>query len=188
MESPSQERLLRDVRHAARVLACFEEVYTRIDGPGLAYLRERSRRYKNTLRQLHDMLGPAVAAVCPKCSETCCQLSAPTRRIYTALSLGGFQLVDYLLVRCDTTLPRPALENAERNRCPFLDRGCVLPPDSRSYCCTQWFCATLAKRLDMSRTRILVEQLRDIVSTFSVSRCLSHAAPIPTGSPPEPVV
>ncbi len=183
MESPNQERILKDIRHAVRVFACFEETFGRIDGPGLAYLREWSGRYKATLRQLQEMVGPAVAAVCPKCTEPCCQLSAPTQRIYLALSLGGFQLVDYLLVRCDTVLPRPALENAQRNHCPFLGQGCVLPADSRSYCCTQWFCADLAKRLDMSRIRILVEQLREIVSTFSVSRCLSLSAPLPTGSP-----
>lgn len=158
---------------AARVFACFEDTYRKVQGEGLDYLASCSATYKEVLSRLRELIQPAVASICPTCSESCCRVLAPAHRIDLSSSVGGFQLADYLLARHGAALPAPVFANLEANLCPFLADGCSLPPEARSYCCTQWFCKSLGTHLDMEAVRALVAQLKQIVSTFSVSRCLA---------------
>ncbi|MGV8038661.1 MAG: hypothetical protein AB2L07_00770 [Thermoanaerobaculaceae bacterium] len=172
IEKPPEGALVR-ARHAVRVFTCYEDTYRKVQGEGLEYLASCSASYKEVLGRLQDLIQPAVASTCPTCPESCCRVWAPDRRIDLSSSVGGFQLADYLLARHGATLPSPVLENLEANLCPFLANGCSLPREARSYCCAQWFCKRLGTHLEMEAVRALVAQLKQIVSTFSVSRCLA---------------
>lgn len=171
-EKPPETALLK-ARHAIRIFACYEDTYQKVRGEGLGYLSSYSESYKKVLGRLQDLIQSAVSSACPTCPESCCRVWAPARRIDLSSSVGGFQLVDYLLARHGTILPAPVYGNLEENLCPFFADGCSLPRNARSYCCTQWFCERLGTRLDMETIRLLVAQLRQIVNSFSVARCLA---------------
>lgn len=172
VERPPETALLR-AHHAGRLFACYEDTYRKVQGQGLIYLASCSASYKEVLSRLQDLIQPAVASACPTCNESCCRVWAPVHRIDLSSSVGGFQLADYLLARHGATLPAPVFANLESNLCPFFAEGCALPREARSYCCAQWFCKRLGTHLDMEAIRALVAQLKQVVSSFSVSRCLA---------------
>ncbi len=162
----------RDVKTAFRNYEYYNKTYLKIRGYGKKYLQPLSEEYKSQLQEIQNLIKPAVARYCPQCKNSCCQLHSPERSIYTAGTLGGFQFVDYILVRYDRELPDLKLGNLDKNLCAFWDHGCILPGDCRSYLCTQYFCDELKNDLDMKIISRHLDLLKTTMNDLSVSRCL----------------
>ncbi len=166
-----EKRLLKDMQLAKRKFECYEKMYIGLSGDGKKYLQAQSRRYKRKVSEIQKIILPALNDICPTCIN-CCKLYTPELSIYIAGSIGCFQFIDYVLVRCNNILPNPYFENIKHNLCPFWAEGCILPSDSRSYLCTKYFCDKLKKELDMRVISEHLEVLKSIIKDFSIKKCL----------------
>ena len=166
-------KIMADFEKAREKFQFYEKVYLGLSESARENLKRHSAEYKQYLRNVQELILPAVRENCPVCEVGCCKLHAPELRIYIAKTVGCFSLPGYLLVRYDTTLPEPDYSNAERNLCPFWKDGCILPIDCRSYLCIQYFCDKLRKKLDMQMVNKHVEKLKDVLRSISVRDILS---------------
>jgi len=149
----------------------FELAYRLLKDDNLAYLREKSRAYKKAVRELQELILPAVKAECPQCEYgTCCRLYSSKLKIYIARSIGGFDFEDFLLARCDSKFPEPDLTNRARNFCAFWDNGCRLDAGCRSLLCLGFFCEPLQNRLEMDEVNRKLAVVQDVVENFSLLR------------------
>lgn len=168
-----RDRAAADFREARKRFAVYEKFYRSLSNEARDYLHRESHKYKRSLREIQARILPRVREICPVCDNQCCKLYTPERSIYIAGTVGGFSLNDYLLARCDETWPDPRHENAERNLCPFWNRGCILPIDGRSYLCIQYFCDSLKKKLAMDAVTESLGKLRTILDSFSIGQCMA---------------
>jgi len=175
-EDPAGPDILADHKKARSSYTFYEAVYQRLDSKAKAYVRCRSVKYKKALIAIQREISPHVKKICSSCADICCRLENKERNIYIAGRIGVFELVDYLLVRCDTELPEPIYENAERNLCVFWREGCILPSDCRSYSCIQYFCEDLSREIDEGSVTKLLERAHKILADFSVGECLHLSA------------
>ena len=160
-----------DIQLARKRFEGYEKLYAGLSGDGKKYLQNESRKYKETVFNIQQLILPSIQKNCPSCIN-CCKLDTPELSIYIAGSLGCFQFVDYILVRCDKVLPEPNFSNMEDNLCAFWADGCVLPPDCRSFSCTKYFCDTLKKELDMEVISEHLQFLESLMQDFSIKKCL----------------
>ena len=168
-----KKNILRDCNFAREEFKAFEFVYRVLRPEDLVYLREQSAAYKRAVQAVQELILPVVRKNCPSCAfGTCCHLHSPELSIYIAKSIGGFNAVDYLLIRCDTELPEPNFDNSDRNLCAFWDNGCRLKPDSRSLLCLQFFCEPLRHDLDMDLVNKRIAAVQSVVEHFSVGQLL----------------
>ena len=156
--------------NARKQFELYEKFYLGLSQEAKKYLRHQSEQYKKSLSDIQGIILPAVQQYCPACSDCCCNLDA--LQIPICESLGWFGHVDYLLVRCDTLLPDPCYENAERNLCPFWSDGCTLPVDCRSYRCTEYFCLKIERELDIDLISKYLERIEFILTGFSTRQCM----------------
>ena len=166
-----EKRLLADIHHAQKEFEYYEKMYRSINGDGKQYLQMQSRSYKRHSVKIREIIRPSINKNCPTCIN-CCRLYSPQFSIYIARTIGGFQFIDYLLVRCNTVLPEPNISNTDKNLCYFWENGCILPDDCRSYLCTQWFCDSLKKELNMEVVAAHLKSLESIINDFSIKKCL----------------
>jgi hypothetical protein len=158
---------------AIKEFELYEKFYLTLRDNGIRYLRNRSREYKQTLLDIQTIILPYIQRYCPKCKIHCCSLYVPELSINVDESVGGLDVVDYLLIRCDTTLPKPYFENTERNLCPFWKNGCILPLDCRSYLCIQYFCDAMEEKLDMALVKKYLEKAASVIDNFSIKECMA---------------
>ena len=166
-------RAISDFKAARERFELYEKFYLSLSGRAKQYLRNESKRFKGSLKETQDLILPSVRKICPSCDIQCCKLYTPELSIYIAGTVGGFDLKDYLLVRCDQELPDPCYENAEKNLCPFWDVGCILPVDCRSFLCIQFFCDKLQKELNMELVSESLDRIRDLLNNFSIGNCMA---------------
>ena len=166
-----QRKLQHDIQMARVRFEGYEKLYAGLTGDGKKYLQNQSMTYKKTLLDIQKLIVPAVQKNCPSCIN-CCKLYTPELSIYIAGSLGCFDFIDYILVRCDTVLPNPNFSNMEDNLCAFWKNGCTLPLDCRSFLCTKYFCDELKEELDMRVISEKVNILKSILANFSIKKCL----------------
>jgi len=170
-ENRIQHQIASDFKVAREKYALYEKFYLGLSKSGKIFLATRSREYKKILKDIQDIILPVIHTNCGSCSS-CCQLCAPELSIYQAGAVGGFDCVDYLLVRCGTPLPDPIYENTDQNRCPFWSDGCILPLDCRSYSCIQFYCETVEKSLDMNTVSRHVKRAEILINDFPFTRCM----------------
>ena len=167
----SKIELQHDIQLARKKFAGYEKLYAGLSGDGKKYLQNESKKYKRTVLNIQQLILPSIQRNCPSCVN-CCKLDTPELSIYIAGSLGCFQFIDYILVRCDTVLPDPNFSNMEDNLCAFWTDGCLLPHDCRSFLCTKYFCDTLKQELDMKVILEHVQFLESLMQDFSIKKCL----------------
>lgn len=161
----------QDIQLARKKFEGYEKLYTGLAGDGKKYLKSQSKTYKRGVLNIQELILPSIQRNCPSCIN-CCKLYTPELSIYIAGSLGCFDFIDYLLVRCDTILPDPNFRNMQDNLCAFWLDGCMLPHDCRSFACTKYFCDTLKKDLDMKLIYEHLETLQLTIDNFSIQKCL----------------
>ena len=166
------DRMLSDFKKARERFELYEKFYLSLSNKAKKYLKSKSKEYKRCLIDIQELILPSVRRICPTCKIQCCKLYTPELSIYIAGSVGGFDLADYLLTRCDETLPDPYYENTERNLCPFWADGCVLPVDCRSLLCIQFFCDKLKEELDMEPISKYLEEIQSVLNDFSIGECM----------------
>ena len=166
-----QRKLQHDIQLARMRFEGYEKLYAGLTGDGKKYLQKQSMKYKKALLDIQKLIIPSVQRNCPSCIN-CCKLDTPELSIYIAGSLGCFDFIDYILVRCDTVLPEPIFENMEHNLCAFWKNGCILPHDCRSFSCTKYFCDKLKQELDMRVISEKIDTMRSILADFSIKKCL----------------
>ena len=166
-----KRELQHDIQLARKKFEGYEKLYAGLCGDGKEYLQDESKKYKKTVLNIQQLILPSIRRNCPSCIN-CCKLDTPELSIYIAGSLGCFDFVDYILVRCDTVLPDPNFSNMEENLCAFWADGCFLPHDCRSFLCTKYFCNTLKKELDMKVISGHLQLLESLMQNFSVKKCL----------------
>lgn len=166
------ERVVTDFKKAREKYEIYGKFYVSLSHKAKEYLQSKSEEYRRCLADIQQVILPVVKEVCPTCDPHCCRLSIPERSIYVAGSVGGFDLHDYLLTQCGNALPDPDYKNAERNLCPFWERGCQLPADCRSYLCIQYFCEELQERLDMELINEHLKRIESVLSSFSIAECM----------------
>jgi hypothetical protein len=160
-----------DIQMARKKFEGYEKLYAGLSGDGKKYLQNESKKYKRTVRDIQQLILPSIQRNCPTCIN-CCKLYTPELSIYIAGSLGCFDFIDYILVRCDTVLPNPNFGNMEDNLCAFWKNGCTLPHDCRSFSCTKYFCDTLKAELDLKVISEKVNIMKSILANFSIKKCL----------------
>ena len=167
--------LKRDLQHDIQLARIrfegYEKLYMGLSGDGKKYLRNQSKTYKGSVLDIQQLILPSIQGNCPSCIN-CCKLDTPELSIHIAGSLGCFDFIDYILVRCDTVLPNPNFSNMEDNLCAFWADGCVLPNDCRSFSCTKYFCDKLKKVLDMKVISKYLSTLKSTMDNFSIKKCL----------------
>jgi hypothetical protein len=166
------DQITLDLKEAREKYEIYGKFYVSLSQKAKGYLESKSQKYKKCLTDIQRLILPAVKKVCPTCEPHCCRLSTPERSIYIGGSVGGFDLIDYLLIQCNNRLPDPDFEKAERNLCPFWEHGCILPIDCRSYLCIQYFCDELKQELDMKLVSEHLEKIESILDSFSIGRCM----------------
>lgn len=166
------QKAILDFKAAQERFELYEKFYLSLSDKAKEYLRKESKKYKGFLREIQELILPSVKELCPICEIQCCKLYTPELSIYIADTVGGFNLDDYLLIRCDRKLPDPCYENAEKNLCPFWGVGCILPIDCRSFLCIQFFCDKLKKELEMKPVLKLLDKTRAILNNFSIGNCM----------------
>jgi hypothetical protein len=166
-----KRQLLSDIHFSQKKFEFYEKVYGDINGDGKKYLQIHSKAYKNKALELRKIIQPYINKNCPRC-DGCCKLYDPELSIYMSDSIGGFEFIDYLLVRCDTILPDINVKNMDDNVCAFWVYGCSLPDDCRSFTCMHWFCDTLKEELDMKVISKHLGVLESVIKNFSVQKCL----------------
>ncbi|MBW2334287.1 MAG: hypothetical protein JRF06_04200 [Deltaproteobacteria bacterium] len=167
-----KDRIASDFTKALKEFELYEKFYLALSDNGIKYLKSHSRKYKQILSNIQKIILPSVKRNCSTCNPHCCHLSSPELSIYIAGSVGGFYVVDYLLIRCNTILPEPYYDNAEKNLCPFWKDGCILPVDCRSYLCIQYFCDKLKEELDMVLVSKYLEKAALVLNNFSIGECM----------------
>jgi hypothetical protein len=176
------KKILHDCEASREKFKGFEFAYRLLGPDDLKYLRERSVAYKKAVLAVQELILPAVHKHCPHCTwGTCCRLHSPELSIYIAKSVGCFDLIDYLLVRCDTELPVPNFANGRRNLCAFWDNGCRLRPDCRSLLCLQFYCEPLRRELDMDLVNGRIAAVQSVVNSFSLGRLFAKETPMTSG-------
>jgi len=171
----ADERMIEDANAAIEKYRGFELAFRLLKDDELAYLREQSGAYKKAVRELQELILPAVNVECPRCEYgTCCRLYSSKLKIYIARSVGGFDFEDFLLARCDSKLPEPDAANRAKNFCAFWENGCRLDPECRSLLCLQFFCEPLQSRLDMNEVNRRLAVVRAVVENFSLRRLFGH--------------
>ena len=160
-----------DIQLARKRFEGYEKLYAGLTGDGKKYLQNESKKYKRIVLDIQHLTLPSIQRNCPSCIN-CCKLDTPELSIYIAGSLGCFQFVDYMLVRCKTILPDPNFNNMEDNLCAFWKDGCLLPHDCRSFACTKYFCEKLKKELDMKIISEDLQLLNSLMQDFSIEKCL----------------
>ena len=168
-----KDKIVSDFKKAQKEFELYEKFYLGLSEKARTYLRCQSKKYKKTLLAIQEVILPSVKRNCPTCKIQCCKLYTPEPSIYIAGSMGGFNCVDYLLIRCDTILPNACYENAEKNLCPFWRDGCILPLACRSYLCIQYFCDKLKEELDMKLISKYLEKARYVIDNFSIQECMA---------------
>lgn len=166
-----KKQLLSDIHFSQKKFEFYEKIYGDINGDGKKYLQIQSKAYKKEALKLRRIIHPYINNNCPNC-DGCCKLNVQELSIYMSDSIGGFELIDYLLVRCDTILPKINVKNMKDNVCAFWVYGCSLPDDCRSFTCMHWFCDTLKAELDMKVISKHLRVLESIIKIFSVQKCL----------------
>ncbi len=166
-----EDEMMAVFKEAQKKFELYEKFYLGFSEKAKEYLKHKSREYKKILSDIQEIILPAIKGNCSRCTDCCCRLHTKEITIYG--SVGCFDHVDYLLVRCDTILPDPCYENAEKNLCPFWSDGCILPTDCRSYMCIQYFCDTLEKELDMQVVSKYLRKAALILTNFSTEECMS---------------
>ncbi|MEJ2363932.1 MAG: hypothetical protein P8075_10240 [Deltaproteobacteria bacterium] len=166
-----KKQFLSDIHLAQKKFEFYEKFYRDISGDRKKYLQACSKAYKKESLALRKIIQPHINKNCPKC-DGCCKLYDPELSIYMSDSIGVFEFIDYLLVRCDTVLPDISINNMEENLCAFWAYGCSLPDDCRSFTCMQWFCDTLKTELDMRAISKHLGVLESVIKNFSVKKCL----------------
>jgi len=167
----NKKQIISDTKTALNRFQFYEKFYLSINGKAKSYLKSQSRRYKQVLRGIQEIILPHVRKICPTCSIQCCKIyNQETKRMLPGA--GAFKCADYLLARCDTPLPDPCYVNAEKNLCLFFNDGCTLPIDARSLVCIGFFCDTLRNELDMKPIDNYLQQARRILMNFSIRECL----------------
>lgn len=172
VENSLVQKLVSDAKSARSRFELYEKFYLSLNERAKKYLRSESIEYKRCLSDIQDLILPGVKKICPTCNIVCCKLHCPDLSIYTADTVGGFTLNDYLLVRCDQILPNPQYENVGKNLCPFWDNGCRLPVDCRSYMCIQYFCDNLKNELDLEAIEHCLGNIRKVLDSFSIGKCM----------------
>lgn len=172
----SKERLLTDIKLAQKKFECYEKIYTGLAEDGKRYLQSQSKLYKEKIADIQELILPSLKRNCPTCIN-CCKLYTPELSIYIAGSIGCFQFIDYVLVRCDTILPNPNFENMKNNLCPYWAEGCILPSDCRSFSCIKYFCDTLKREINMSIISEHLNVLEALYDNFSIKKCLGMNSP-----------
>jgi len=167
-----KDKITSDFAKARKEFEIYEKFYLALSDNGVRYLKSQSGKYKQILSDIQKIIIPSVKTNCSTCNSLCCHLSSPERSIYIAGSVGGFYVVDYLLVRYDTILPTPYYDNAEKNLCPFWKDGCILPVDCRSYICIQYFCDQLKQELDMVPVLKYLEKAELVLNNFLIGECM----------------
>ena len=162
-----KRQIMKDFETAKQEFQFYEKLYLGIHDNAKEYLKNQSMKYKRVLSNIQELIQPSIQELCPTCSIQCCKLYTPELSIYIAGSVGGFDCVDYLLVRCLTDLPDACYENAKNNVCPFFNDGCTLPVDCRSYLCIRYFCNDLKKKIDMEPISNYLEEAKSILTDFS---------------------
>ena len=165
-------KIMSDFKKAREQFELYEKFYLGLSENARKYLKPLSMEYKNILSDIQEIILPSIKRNCPICIYNCCKLYTPELSIYVAGSLGCFDYIDYLLVRCETTLPNPYYENAQKNLCPFWSYGCILPVDCRSYLCIKYFCDKLKEELDMQLISKYLKKARSIIDNFSTQVCM----------------
>ncbi len=169
----SIDRILDDCSRSREQYESFEIVCRVLRPEGKAYLCRQSTAYRKAVLDLQRVILPAIRRICPVCPHgTCCRLQSSDLSIYIARSVGGFELVDFLLARHGKKLPAPDYAKNHENLCAFWDRGCRLPPASRSLLCLQYFCESLRRELDMNLVELRLEAVRAVVDGFSLAKLL----------------
>ena len=163
--------LQHDIQMARKKFEGYEKLYMGLAGDGKKYLRNQSKEYKNTVLDVQQIILPSVEQNCPSCIN-CCKLYTPELNVYIAGSLGCFDFIDYILVRCDTVLPDPIFKNMEHNLCAFWAEGCILSIDCRSFLCIKYFCDDLKKEIDMNVIAEYLDTLKSVIDSFSIQKCL----------------
>jgi hypothetical protein len=166
-----KDKIIADSQKAQKEFELYEKFYLGLSENAEKYLRYQSREYKKLLLEIQEIILPAVKRNCPTCIK-CCQLHTPELSIHTSEAVGCFGYVDYLLVRCDTVLPDPYYENAEKNLCAFWSDGCILSLDCRSYLCIRYFCDTIKKELDIQVISEHLEKVKFVINNFSIRECM----------------
>lgn len=172
VENSLVQKVVSDANSARSRFELYEKFYLSLNEKGIKYLRSESIKYKRCLSDIQDLILPGVKKICPTCNIVCCKLHCPDLSIYIADTVGGFTLNDYMLVRCDQILPDPQYGNVGQNLCPFWDNGCRLPVDCRSYMCIQYFCDNLKKELDLEAIEHCLGNIRQVLDSFSVGKCM----------------
>jgi hypothetical protein len=167
------DRMILDFREAREKYEIYGKFYKSMSPKAKEYLENKSQEYKRCLSDIQCLILPVVNKVCPNCESHCCRLSTPERSIYIAGSVGGFDLCDYLLTKCNNRLPGPDYKKAEQNLCPFWEHGCILPKDSRSFLCIQYFCEELKQELDMDLICEHLKKIESVLDGFSIGECMS---------------
>ena len=167
-----KDKIASDFTKALKEFELYEKFYLSLSDNGKKYLKSQSTKYKQILSDIQKVILPSVKANCSTCNPNCCHLSLPELSIYMAGSVGGFCVADYLLVRCDTVLPTPYYDNAEKNRCPFYRNVCILPVDCRSCLCIQYFCDQIREELDMALVSKYLERAKSLLNNFSIGNCM----------------
>lgn len=166
------DQMVLDFKKARKRFELYEKFYFSLSNKAKRYLRGKSKEYRRCLIDIQELILPGVRRICPTCRIQCCRLYAPELSVYIAGSVGGFDLVDYLLIRCDKIIPEPCYENAEKNLCPFWAEGCILPVDCRSFLCIQFFCDSLKEELDMEPISKSLEKIQAVLNSFSIGACM----------------
>jgi hypothetical protein len=166
------DRVVSDSKAARERFEIYEKFYLSLSDNARQYLRDESKRYKRSLREIGELILSGVGKICSACDGKCCRLHIPERSHYIANTVGGFSLNDYLLARCDEIFPDPCYENAGKNLCPFWDLGCILPFDCRSILCIQFFCDKLKQELDMKPVTKSLGKTQTILDSFSIGKCM----------------
>jgi hypothetical protein len=172
MDNNRKDQIMKDFETAWKEFEFYEKLYLSLNDNAKEYLKSLSEEYKKVILDIQEVILPSVRKICPTCSIQCCKLYTPEPSIYIARSVGGFECVDYLLVRCDTVLPEPYYEHAEKNLCIFWKDGCILPADCRSYLCIQYFCDELKNEVDMQLISKYLEKAESILTSFSLREIL----------------
>lgn len=171
-EINSLKKNISEFNKAKQVFELYETFYLGMSPTAKKYLKQQSAKYKELLLDIQEIILPYVKKVCPKCKIQCCKLHTPELSINISDSVGCFGCVDYLLIRCDSDLPIPKYENAEKNLCPFFSKGCILPADCRSYLCIRYFCDELEKEIDMEKVSRHLQKLKSLIDNFSIEKCM----------------
>ncbi len=167
-----KDKIISDFEKARQEFELYEKFYLALSSNAKKYLRSKSKEFKKCLSDIQELILPCVRRICPTCKIQCCKLYTQELSIYIGGSVGGFDLADYLLVRCDKILPAPYYENAEKNLCPFWADGCILPVDCRSFLCIQFFCDKLKQEQDMELISEYLEKTQAVLNKFSIEGCM----------------